>query len=69
MTSLCDLAIMVEFWTRKKEMRDEDENNIERTSGYEKSAVSLARLRLELTVMVILPAGSGHVPAVSGKVD
>jgi len=30
---------MVELWTRKSEMGDEDENDMEDTSGYEKSGV------------------------------
>jgi hypothetical protein len=34
--------MMVELWTRKREMGDEDENNMENTSGYEKSRVRLA---------------------------
>jgi len=34
--------MMVELWTRKREMGDEDENNMENTSGYEKSGVQLA---------------------------
>jgi len=42
MTYLCVLAMMVELWTRKREMRDQDENNMEDTSGYEKSGVRLA---------------------------
>jgi len=33
---------MVELLTRKGEMRDEDENNVDETSGYEKSRVRLA---------------------------
>jgi len=28
--------MMVELWTRKREMGDEDENDMEDTSGYEK---------------------------------
>jgi len=36
--TLCYL-MMVELWTRKREMGDEDENNVENTSGYEKSGV------------------------------
>jgi len=28
--------MMVELWTRKREMRDEDENDMEDKSGYEK---------------------------------
>jgi hypothetical protein len=34
--------MMVELWTRKREMGDEDKNDMENTSGYEKSAVQLA---------------------------
>jgi len=34
--------MMVELWTRKSEMEDEDENNMENTSTYEKSGVRLA---------------------------
>jgi len=29
--------MMVELWTRNREMGDEDENDVEDTSGYEKS--------------------------------
>jgi hypothetical protein len=32
----------VELWTRKREMGDEDENNMENMSGYEKSEVQLS---------------------------
>jgi hypothetical protein len=31
--------MIVELWTRKREMGDEDENDMEITSGYEKSGV------------------------------
>jgi len=31
--------MMVELWTRKREMGDEVENDMEDTSGYEKSGV------------------------------
>jgi len=34
--------MMVEWWTRNREMRDEDENDMEDTSGYGKSGVHLA---------------------------
>jgi hypothetical protein len=34
--------MMVEFWTRKRAMRDEDQNNVEDTSEYDKSGVGLA---------------------------
>jgi hypothetical protein len=33
--------MMVELWTRKREMGDEDENDMENMSGYEKSGVLL----------------------------
>jgi hypothetical protein len=32
----------VELWTRKREMGDEDEKDMEDTSGYEKSGVRRA---------------------------
>jgi hypothetical protein len=32
----------VELWTRKREMGDEDENDMENTSGFKKSGVRLA---------------------------
>jgi hypothetical protein len=31
--------MMVELWTRKREMGDEDENDMENMSGYEESQV------------------------------
>jgi hypothetical protein len=34
--------MMVELWTRKREMGDEDENDMENMSGFEKSGVRLA---------------------------
>jgi len=34
--------MMVEMWMRKREKGDEDENDMENTSGYEKSRVPLA---------------------------
>jgi len=34
--------MMVELWTRKREIGDEDENVVEDMSGYEKSGVRLA---------------------------
>jgi len=36
--TLCS-AMIVELWTRKGEMGDVDENDVEATSGYEKSGV------------------------------
>jgi len=41
MTYLCVLAMMVELWTRKREMGDEDGNDMGAMSGYEKSGVRL----------------------------
>jgi len=60
---------MVELWTRKREMGNEDENDLEDTSGYGKSGVPLARLGLEDLISVLLPAGSGLLPAISGMVN
>jgi hypothetical protein len=31
--------MMVELWTRKREIWDKDENNVEDTTGYDKSGV------------------------------
>ena len=42
MSILCVLAMMVELWMGKREMGDEDENDMEDKSGYEKSEVRLA---------------------------
>jgi len=50
-------------------MGDEDENDVEDTSGPEKSGVRLAWLGVEDLVLVLLTAGSGLVPAVSGMVN
>ena len=61
--------MMVELWTRKREMGDGDETDMEDTSGPEKSAVRLTSLGLEDPVSVLLPAGLGLVPAVSGMVN
>jgi len=59
----------VELWTRKRDTGDEDENNMEDTSGPGKSGVQLAWLHLEDLVSVLLPAGSGVGPAILGMVD
>jgi hypothetical protein len=34
--------MMVELWTRKREMGDDDENDMENKSHYEKSEVQVA---------------------------
>jgi hypothetical protein len=40
--------MMVELWTSKRE-GDEDESDVEDTSGYEKSGVRLAKLGVDET--------------------
>jgi len=42
MTELCILAMMVELWTKKREIGDKDNNNMEDTSGPEISGIGLA---------------------------
>jgi hypothetical protein len=54
---------------REREMGDEDGNDTEDTSGYEKAGVGLASFGLEDLVSVFLPAASGVVPAISGMVN
>jgi len=49
-------------------MGDEDGNEMEDTSGYEKSRVRLTIFSLEDLVSVLLTAGLGVVSAVSGMV-
>jgi len=41
---------MLELWMRKREMGDEDENNMEDMSGRENSEVHLAWLGLEYLI-------------------
>jgi len=60
---------MVELWTRKREMGDEDENDMEDMRGYEKSGVRLAWLCWEDLGSVLVRAGLGLVPAISGMVN
>jgi len=66
--TLCS-AMMVELWTTKRGMRDEDENDVEVTSGYEKSGVRLAKFLWADLVLVLLHTGLGLVPAVSGMLN
>ena len=61
--------MMVELWMRKREMGDEKENDIEDTNGPAESWVRLACLGFEDLILVLLPAWSGIVPAVSGMVN
>jgi len=69
----CDDGRVVD---KKERDGDENESDMEDTSGYEKSGVRLASLGVEETwlgledlVSVLLPAGSGLVPAVLGMVN
>ena len=50
-------------------MQDEDEDDVEDTSGYEKSGVRLALLGWVDLVSELVRAGSGLVPTVSGMVN
>jgi len=61
--------MMVELWTRTREMEDEDENDMEDTSGYENSGVRLARLGFQDLLSALLPTELGLVPAISGMVN
>ena len=60
--------MIVELWTQKREMGDEDENDVEDTSGYEESGVQTAWLGSEDLIWVILHCWSELVPVVSGMV-
>jgi len=60
---------MVELWTRKREIGNEDENDMEDTSRYEKSGVRLAWLGWEDLLLVLVCTGSGLESAISGMVN
>jgi len=62
----CDDGIVVDENARDG---DEDVNNVEKMSGYDKSGVRVAWLGWEDLISVSLHAGSGLVPAVSGIVN
>jgi hypothetical protein len=47
MLELCVLGMMVELWTRKREMGDEDENDMQDTSRPQTCGVRLADLGIE----------------------
>jgi hypothetical protein len=51
--------MMVEFWTRNREIGDEDKNDTEDMTGCGKSEVPLARLGLADVIPVLLPTESG----------
>ena len=55
--TLCS-AMMVEFWTRRREMGDENENDMEDTSGYKKSGARLGGLGWEDLISLLVRAGS-----------
>ena len=61
--------MMVGLWTGKREIGDEDENDMEGMSGPQICEVWLAWLGVEALVSVILPKRSELVPAVSGIVN
>jgi len=68
--------MMVELWTRKREMGDADESDMADTSSYVKSGVRLAWLGLEEAWLGLedlvsggLPTGLGLEPAVLGMVN
>jgi len=54
---------------RKRELGDEDENNVEDTSGDQKLGVRDTSLGWENLVWVLLHARSELVPAISGMVN
>ena len=58
--------MMVELWTRQREMVDDNENDVMNTDRYEESAVQLAWLGWEDLLSVQLHAGSELIPTVSG---
>jgi hypothetical protein len=67
--------MMVELWTTKRTMVNEDESDMEDTTGYKKSGVWLASLSIEEAwlglgnlVWVLVPAGSELISAVLGMV-
>jgi hypothetical protein len=57
------------LWRRQRVMGDENENNVEDTSGYELSGVWLAGLGWEGLISVLLHARSGLIPAILGMVN
>jgi hypothetical protein len=48
---------------------DEDANNLEDRKGYDKSEVYLALLGWEDLLLLLLPAGSGLIPAILGIIN
>ena len=60
--------VIVELRTGKRQMGNEDGNDMEDASGYDKSGVRLGQLCWEDLVLVVFHTRSGLVPAVSGMV-
>jgi len=61
--------MMVEMWIRNREMGDVDKNDVDDTSGYEKSGVRLARLGWEDLISMLVHAGPEPIPGVSGMIN
>jgi len=61
-------AMMVELWTRKREMGHDDEYNLENKSSHQKSWVKLVRSHWENLHSMLFYAGTGLEPAASGRV-
>jgi len=62
-------VMMVELWTIKTEMGDEDENDVEDTRECEQSGVPLAQLRWEDLVSLLVHYRSGLRAAASGMAN
>jgi hypothetical protein len=61
--------MMAELWSRKREIGEEDESNMEDTSSYDRSGVRLTYVDLENFLSVLLSTGPELVPAVSAMVN
>jgi len=60
---------MVDLWMRKRDMGDDNGNNVEDKCRYEKSGVRLAWLSWKDIISVLLHVGLEHVPTVLGMVN
>jgi len=61
--------MMVEFWTRKRELGVVDENDVEYSSEYEKSGIQLVWLGWDDVLAASLHAGSWLIPTISGMLN
>jgi hypothetical protein len=59
---------MIEYWTRNREMGDEDQHNVEDIRGYGKSKGRLASFGWEDHLAGKSYPRSGFIPAISGIV-